>query len=833
MNFLELLAPVGSYPALVAAVESGADAVYLAGKSFGARAYADNFGEEELAAAVRFAHLRGVLVYITVNTLVDTAELKELAAYLQLLDRLQVDAIIVQDLGVAALARRLIPQVPLHASTQMTIHNLAGVEYLAELGFSRAVLARELSLEEIRHICQHSPIEIEVFVHGALCISYSGQCLMSSMIGGRSGNRGRCAQPCRLPYTLVDREGNNVLADADAGEYLLSPKDFNTLDDMPDLMDAGVTSFKIEGRMKRPEYVAVVVDIYRRRMQSYLEGNPDASVATLQHKNLAQIFNRDFTTAYLHKKTGREMMSHRRPNNRGVRIGRVLAYDPAGKAVRLKLDEELHVDDIIEFWVKVGGRVNTTVTAIRLEGSEVAAAPAGAEVTVAVPSPVKAGDRVFKIFDARLMEYARRFFTGAAPVRRIPVKVVVEVAQGRPLVVHMQDGDGFTGQAATQFIAEAARNRPLTAETVAKQIERLGTTVFAVKQLECRIDGAVMVPLSEINDARRRAVEVLEEARLARFSRPAAPTVSARFPEPAGVKPVAGKKPELVVQVDTLEKVKIALRQGADRIMFGGETLNHQALSPEDYRRAVDLVRSAGKKIVLSTPRLAKEWQMTELRQELALFESLAPDAVAVANLGMLYLAREQISLPLHGDYPLNIYNLYTIQFLAAQQLASLTLSPELTFSQVEKLAGSSPVELECLVHGYLTLMVSEYCAVGSFLGQLHTGTCQQTCLKGQYWLKDRKGEQFPLATDQYCRMHVLNGKELSMLPHIDRFAESGISRLRIEGKWGSDAHLAEVVRLYRECIDLGTRERQRVQEKINAAEHEDITRGHYFRGVL
>ncbi|MCE5286753.1 MAG: U32 family peptidase, partial [Pelosinus sp.] len=256
----ELLAPVGSQEALIAAVESGADALYMAGKSFGARAYAPNFDEEELAAAVRFAHLRSVSVYITVNTLIDDSEIPALISYLEYLYKIGVDAILVQDVGVAELAQQVVPDLPLHASTQMTIYNLAGVEFLQKLGFTRVVLAREVSLADIKYICQNTDVEIEVFMHGALCVCYSGQCLMSSMIGGRSGNRGRCAQPCRLPYTLVDNKGQDVLDGKDAGEYLLSPRDLNTLELLPELIDAGVTSFKIEGRMKRPEYVAVVVD---------------------------------------------------------------------------------------------------------------------------------------------------------------------------------------------------------------------------------------------------------------------------------------------------------------------------------------------------------------------------------------------------------------------------------------------------------------------------------------------------------------------------------------------------------------------------------------------
>ena len=300
---IELLAPAGSWEALEAAVNAGADAVYMGGKAFGARQYASNFDREEIQKAVYFAHMHRVRLYITVNTLVDDSELGELADYLLFLSNVGIDGIIVQDLGVIRLARQIVPDLPLHASTQMTVTNSEGVKLAAEAGMERVVLARELSLEEINTICHGTDTEIEVFIHGALCVCYSGQCLMSSLIGGRSGNRGRCAQPCRLPYKLVNEAGEDLLSGKDAGQYLLSPKDLNTLDILPQLIEAGVTSYKIEGRMKRPEYVAVVVDAYRRAIDSYLGG--DYQVPEEDFANIEQIFNRDFTTAYLLERPGR------------------------------------------------------------------------------------------------------------------------------------------------------------------------------------------------------------------------------------------------------------------------------------------------------------------------------------------------------------------------------------------------------------------------------------------------------------------------------------------------------------------------------------------------
>ncbi len=835
MNFvIELLAPVGSKEALVAAVESGANAVYLGGRMFGARHYAPNFSDEELTEAVRFAHLRGVLVLVTVNTLVDDSELSVLVDYLRHLYIAGVDAIIVQDLAVAAIAKKIVPDLPLHASTQMTVHNLEGVTFLANMGFKRIVLARELPLVDIEYICKNSPVEIETFVHGALCISYSGQCLMSSMIGGRSGNRGRCAQPCRLPYTLVDAEGNDVLSQADAGEYLLSPRDFNTIEVLPELIQAGITSFKIEGRMKRPEYVAVVVDTYRRAIDSCLGNHNNYYISDQDKKDLAQIFNRDFTTAHLYGKNGRMMMSDRRPNNRGVRIGRVLNYQPNGKLAAIKLDESLAIGDIIEFWVKVGGRVNVTVRTMTVDGNSVTEAPAHTAVTIPVSSPVRINDRVFKVFDAKLMERARAFFTKVEAVRRISVNIVVAVAEGQPMKISIKDQDGNTGQAETNFIAEKALKRPLTADSIAKQIERLGTTVFELSALDCHIEGQVMVPISEINDARRRAIEKLEDARLAKFKRVSFPkekSIIELLPQPMTIAP--NNKPELVVNVDSLDKVKAAVDNGADIIMFGGECFQKRALSGEDYRNATAYVRQHNRKIIFNTPRLILQNQLSEVKENIMLFNELKPDAISVGNLGTIQLLQELSAIPLHGDYPLNIYNSIAANYITKLGLNSLTLSPELTFAQVEELTGKRLAQLECLVHGHLTLMISEYCMVGSFLGGTDIQNCNHACLRSQYWLKDRKDELFAIATDQFCRMHVFNAKELSMLPHVPRLMRSGLNRLRYEAKYSSVKEIARITGLYRALLDLGEHHPLLADNRISSVEHEHITRGHYFRGVL
>lgn len=826
---VELLAPAGSREALVAAVENGANAIYLAGNAFGARAYASNFDREALREAIHFAHLRKVAIHVTVNTIVADEEMGPLRDYLRFLYEAGADAVLVQDLGVARVAHETVPDLPLHASTQMSVSSLEGVRALAELGFTRVVLARELSLKEIRHICAHAPVEIETFMHGALCVCYSGQCLMSSMIGGRSGNRGRCAQPCRLPYTLVDEKGQDVLGD-EAGSYLLSPRDLSTIDVIPDLIEAGVSSLKIEGRMKRPEYVATVVRTYREAIDTYYRGKGYA-VTQEERDDLAQIFNRDFTTAYLEGRPGKAMMSDRRPNNRGLLIGRVTAYDWDARIVTVKLSGRLGLGDQVDFWVKVGGRVTATISALTdAKGRAVEEGQAGDTVSFAIPSAVRDHDRVFKVYDARLMERAKETYASGAPVRRIPVAIEVRAAIGEPLTVAICDGEGHRAEGKTDFIGESARKRPLSEEIIRKQVSRLGTSVYEMKSLHCDIEGEVMVPMSEINEARRKAVEALDALRLreieAREHRPE-PKFTDRIARPTP------KKAHFLVAVDTLGKAEAALAAGADGILFGGESYEHRVIAPEEYERAWQMAREAGARIDFNTPRIVHDGQQKHVERLLAAFAAFPPDAVHVHNIAMLALVRRLTDFAIHADYSLISYNKQTLAFLKDYGASGATLSPELTAKEIRQLAKESPLPLTCIVHGRLELMVSNYCVTGSFLGGCGEGPCTQPCTRGHFALKDRKDALFPLAMDQFCHMHVLNSKVLSMMPHAMKFRAAGIETMQIEAKAMGEKEIAAIVKAYRKAMAFSEEPAEAQLSWIHEQEGKDITRGHYFRGVL
>jgi putative protease len=821
----ELLAPAGSWAALEAAVNSGADAVYLGGTNFGARAFADNFDRDSIKHAVRFAHLRMVKIYVTVNTLVDDSEMKDLAGYLVFLSNTGVDGIIVQDMGVIRLARRIVPELPLHASTQMTVTSSAGVRFAAANGMCRVVPARELSLVELKDAVKQG-VEIESFIHGALCVCYSGQCLMSSLIGGRSGNRGNCAQPCRMAYSLVDAAGNDVLSGRGVGPYLLSPKDLNTLNVLPQLIDSGVCSFKIEGRMKRPEYVATVVGAYRRSIDSFFCGA--YSVNDDDKRDVEQIFNRGVSTAYLCDRPGKNMMSPLRPDNRGVRIGTVVKVDSLRHEADIQLEDTLRVSDGVEFSSHKRESVGTTVTRLSVNGAAAAYASSGSIASVAVPRGVRVGMTAFKTIDVELMARAARFY-GECSLRRVPVDMTVKARLGEPLELTLRDHEGRIGRAQTVLNAEKALNRPLDETAVRRQVERLGTTAYCMGRLEVELDEGIIVPASEINEVRRKACRSLDEARLGAF----VSAGRAHVDEDASLRMVsvservqndssARAKPELTVWIDTLDKAEAALRGDADWLIFGGDRFSSKDRTWDEYGRALEIAHKKGKKCAFSTSRIIKERDENKLSVLFKTFDSFAPDALYVHNLSVWQLARENgMAVPLWADASLNVFNSQSLEFWKENGAGGAVVSLELNMSQIERLARKKILPLECLVHGLIEMMVSEYCAPGSWLGRIDKGSCVFACQKDLF-LSDRTGARFLLKGDQHCRMHVLNSRELCMIDRLQRFVKAGIARVRIDARTMNAAETEKLTRAYRSALD------SRVYDMPSGL----YTHGHYNRGV-
>ncbi|MFZ3171670.1 MAG: DUF3656 domain-containing protein [Carboxydocellales bacterium] len=844
----ELLAPVGGWEALLAAMANGADAIYLGGKQFSARQSADNFDREELLRAVEHVHLRGGRLYVTVNTLLADGELEAGLDYLRFLYETGVDAVILQDLGLARLVRRALPELELHASTQMTVHNLPGVELMKDLGFERVVLSREVSLENIKHIRANSEMELETFIHGALCVCYSGECLMSSLIGGRSGNRGRCAQPCRMEYTLVDAQGKAMGAEG-LGNHLLSPRDLNTIEQLPKLIQAGICSFKVEGRMKRPEYVATVIRVYREAIDRYLADPEHFNVSEEDKRDLRQIFNRDFTTGYYFGNPGLDLMSYKRPNNRGLKLGRVTGYNPSDKTAELLLEDELQLGDGLEIWVTQGGRQGITVQRITLQGQVVEKAAAGQKVEVEVPGRTGIGDRIFKTFDANLMARARQSFEAPKYGRKIPLQVKVEVRAGEPLRIILKDDQGNCAQGETAFLAEAALKRPLTEETIHKQVDRLGNTPFAIKSLTVDIAGELMVPVSEINEARRQAVDLLEAMRLKANHREPIKDWNKRFKQAFtrhkgnSDQDSLGSGQVLSVSVAQLSCLKAAVDNGANRVYFGGESFRqHKPVTAGEIEAGIAYCHQKGVQFVLATPRILQDDELAAYWPKVREVLGKNINGILVANLGVAkLLAKETGAPPLLADFPLNAFNQQSIACIGEQGFSQVTLSPELTLDQVEVMGeGQTFLDMECLVHGMIPMMVSEYCAVGCTLGGKKAGeNCQIPCRNKGFGLKDRMNFVFPLAMDEFCHLHVFNAKELCVVEELGLLKAAGIRSFRLELKLREARDVGQITRIYREELDRLTNQKGRwkpsaeAKEQLFALSPAGITKGHYFRGVL
>lgn len=804
----ELLAPAGSFEAVLAAIDAGTDAVYLGGQAFNARKFAHNLSDEELARAVRTAHLFGVRIYVTVNIILADREVDAVAAYLQYLDSIQVDGIIVQDMAVAAVARRVAPHLPLHGSTQMTVADLAGVEFLERQGFTQAVLARELSLPEIRAICSHTSMNIEVFVHGASCMSYSGQCLMSSFIGGRSGNRGACAQPCRLPYTLL-ADGKAAAPEA----YMLSLKDLNGLEYIEALTDAGVSSFKIEGRMKGAGYVRSVVSAYRRVMDSLCRPAQEQRQALqLGKTQTAESFNRLYQHDFLAGSVGRHTITEQAGGNQGRRIGRV-TYCQGTKAEAVA-DEPLAAGDLVKI--------------VSPDGTEWVT-----EVADAVGSFTnkKGISLTFKRRDVgtgllfRLARQEDRQGQPAISMRRLPVYMHVDCDEKGALRLTIWDEAGHTAEVVSDYVPQKATKRPATTAWITSQLDRLGQTPFSLAYADMW-DETYMIPSSVINDLRRQAAHALTETILAEYSRlaagalPDAPTIT---PTPAG--PGKSRKPGIVVRCDSLDAVEAALQAGCSRIAFGGESYDHHVFQAGQWQQAADLARQYDAELWAATPRIVTEKSAALVRQELKTALDHGVDGVYAGAMSIFSMLRDlEAKVPVCADWSLNIFNSLAAREYIRMGCQSVTASTEATLWQIRAMAAQTDVEV--LAQGRMEMMVTEYCPASAFTGSGTKAGCSRPCQHHSYALQDRRDEVFPIVTDQYCRSHILNTRDLDMVPYFRDLVRAGVSRVRIEGRGRTPEWIGQVTKTY-------VRLSSGAETMLFGKEDRSVTRGHFFHGIL
>ncbi|MBJ6361962.1 DUF3656 domain-containing protein [Paenibacillus sp. GCM10012307] len=828
---IELLAPAGDWDCMRAAVANGADAVFFGVEKFNARARANNFRTEELPEIMAFLHSYGVKGFLTFNILVFENELEDAKRLIESCIEAGVDAVIVQDLGLVKLIRELSPNFPIHGSTQMTITSPEAVEFTKPWDMERVVLGRENNLKQIKMIGDQAKLPMEVFVHGALCVSYSGQCLTSEMWGGRSANRGECAQACRLPYELMVDGEHKPMGDI---AYLLSPKDLAAVELVPELIEAGVTSFKIEGRLKSPEYVANVVSKYRRAIDKYFDGDLSAP-SKEELRELQQSFSRGFTHGFLKGTNNKQLVEGTFPKSRGVYLGRVERI--LRDAVVCRIDAPLKRGDGIVFDAgdptkkEEGGRVYD----LRRQGVKIEGEAQEGIVLEIVPGrndidlkKVHVGDRIWKTSDPALDKRLRQTFETDKPYRVFPLHVKVTGALGQPLRSWWTDVQkGTTVEIVSELELELAQKRPMDEELLREQLGRLGGTVYQLENLDVALNGDLIVPIRELNRMRREAVEKLAG------ERPKPPVYKRNPPEMHADVRVAGrmrtpaKEARLTVLCRTLEQVEAAVQTNVELIYADFEFI-------KQFPAAVEAARRAGKLIALATPRIHMPNENGYHRNIL----KLQPDAVLVRNTGALYFYLKsrnewqaegaQGRFPeLIGDFSLNIANHKTADLFLEAGCSLVTPSYDLNVQQMVDMLGESDTSrLEVVLHQHLPMFHTEHCVYCTFMSEGTDYTnCGRPCEEQRASLQDRIGMSHPVRVDEGCRNTVYNAIEQSGAEYLSNFRELGVHSFRLEFLEESAEKVLEVISLYNDAL-LGRVSGTQVWRKLKATNQLGVTRG-------
>lgn len=777
----ELLAPAGSYESLRAAVNAGADAVYIGGPKFGARAYADNLDIEQLKAAIDFCHIHNRKLYLTVNTILKAGELEGLYDYLRPLYEQGLDAVIVQDMGVIRELRRMFPGLDLHGSTQMTVTGPAGAAFLEQQGLSRVVTARELSLTEISAIRAATNIEIESFVHGALCYCYSGQCLFSSLLGGRSGNRGRCAQPCRLPYQTDRLNGN-----------LLSPKDICTLDILPEIISSGVYSLKIEGRMKRPEYTAGVVQIYRKYLDYYLRsGGEHYRIEPEDRRQLMALYNRGgFTTGYYQQRNGKKMLSLDRVNHFGTEAARITARKKS--TASLQALEDLHAGDILEKTTLDENVKKGNTFQIKLNSTE----------------PAKAGMILHRTRDQQLISELNERYLKEECKEKINGNLMIELEKPVILTVTL----GKLEITVSGDIPSPAQKQPLDPAKVRKQLLKTGSTPFVFERLDLTVGEGLFLPLQSLNELRRTALEQLQAAALNSHYRTVSGNLPTDSPEPAD-----SPEPEALMAYTSLEDLRLfpVLSQavGLDGLYLDSSCFDLPPTAA-DVKVYLQQCHDRGKACYYIMPAIfrQREQQLFEQNNTLAVLELF--DGVLIKNY-------ESWQYLLAGSYSREMildHNMYTLQqparlFARERGIGRDTAPVELNERELRQRCNHAS---EMLVYGYLPMMISAQCI------RKTTSGCQKQ--SGITWMTDRKGKRFPVKNYcQPCYNIIYNQVPLHLLDNFKEVMRLKFGSIRLAFTIEEAAEAAAVTAAYIDVFKGGK------ELKYNFAE---FTRGHFKRGI-
>lgn len=828
----ELLAPAGDWECAKAAVENGADAIYFGLERFNARMRAHNFTVADLPELMAFLHRRGVRGYVTFNTLVFADELEDAERWLKSIIAAGVDAAIVQDVGICRLIRKLSPDFPIHASTQMTVTSAAGVGFAKELGCQLVVLARECSIKEIDAIkaagesdmAGETSMPLEVFVHGALCVAYSGQCLTSESLGGRSANRGECAQACRMTYDLIS---DGEVVPLDDRRYLLSPQDLAGMDVLPDLVKSGVASLKIEGRLKTPEYVANITAAYNRALDAVCgprEGSKQEAVedfkkvATDVRYDLEMGFSRGLYTGWFRGIQNQELAHARFGSKRGVFLGFV--SEVRKNTVVVDLECALKAGDGVVFDAgapdlgEEGGRVFT----VDQKGRKAVLRFRDGAVQF---NRIEAGDRVWKTSDPELEKRIRQTFDGDKIRFHRPIDFEVNGVKGQPLRVIAHDREGHIAQGVSESALVVAEKRPLNQEILAKQLGRLGSTPFALGELKIHLDGDLMLPIKELNELRRGLAEELDQQRAA----PKRWTMSSEDAE-VGLIGAAQDRPlpsetQLIVLVRKMEQLEAALEQGQQWIYCEFE-------NPKRYRDAVALYREkypdgekTGAGIFVAPPRIFKsgeEWILKQVRSSNA-------DGYLVRNYDHLKVFKDDRII---GDFSLNVANGITADYyLGSYPLERLTASYDLNIDQLTSLlASGSASRFEITIHQHMPMFHMEHCVFCAFMS---TGKdyrdCGRPCEKHDVVLRDRIGAKHPLRADAGCRNTLFNSQAQTGAEFAEHMIGLGARWFRVEFLDEEPGAVKESIQQYRRLLN-GEISGEKLWRQLRLKNQLGVTRG-------
>ena len=814
----ELLAPAGDWDCIRAAVENGADAVYFGLEDgFNARARATNFDLNNIAEIMLFLHRRGVKGYITLNTLAFSDELPKLQTIIRRLALAPVDAVLVQDLGVARMIREITHDLAIHASTQMTLTSAECIAVAEQLGIKRVVLPRELSIDEIRQIHSKTSVELEAFVHGALCVAYSGQCLTSESLGGRSANRGQCAQACRLPFELLC---DGELRDYGDQKYLLSPQDLAAFALTEQLIEAGIRCFKIEGRLKTPEYVANITRHYREAIDSAMAGEP-VEFSRRQIQQMEQSFSRGFSPGWLNGCDHKMLVPATSSSKRGVLLGRIVTvhFD----RVTVELDYTVQAGDGVVF---DGDRANNDEQGGRVfqvfQKRQAVSEPIDCGMVDLTfdrsnveLSRLYVGQQVWKTDDPRLTQQLRRTYETADPQRRVSLMLTVHAEPGRPLVIEGMAKNGCSCRIESEQPLEVAQKHPITADVLREQLSRLGSSAFELLELNATIIGTPMVPLSVLGKLRKQMIEQLDR------SLPMPKVVLSRDNSLERLRHnLPGREsqtvePILTVLCRTLDQVRACVDLKVDRLIADFQDIR-------EYREAVQIARSSENTLLIATPRIQKPDEMGLFRAML----KYQPDGVLIRNLSGLAFFRSN-GVAVVGDYSLNVTNELTASFLMDQKLQWLTPSYDLNRDQLMDLVKAVPPQwLEVVVHQHMPMFHMEHCV---FCAMLSPGTnktnCGRPCDVHQVELRDRTGVDHPLVADVGCRNTLFNAVAQSSAEVVSELLGSGVRRFRIELLRDNADHIGRLYSLYNQLLS-GSVTGEHVWRNLNAMNRVGVTRG-------